>query len=383
MASVQKRTRHGRTRWVARWRDGAGKDRSKTFDSRGEAAAFVHRAEADSRSVRPDIATARATLTVGDWLDTWLDDVIAVRVTAGRLRPRTAAGYESTVRNHIRPAIGQLMLVDVRVADVDRLLDGMMARGSAPATARHIRATLSAALTAAGRADLVDRNVAQLAEPPRVEVPPPSTFSDDELDRILDVAERHRLGSAILFTLLTGRRLSAVVALDWADVHLRDRTYRVVRTTHRIPASAARVATPGVHDGPPKTSASSRLLPLSDAAVALLKTHRKDQAVERLAAEDWIGCDRIWTSTIGTPLEPRQLSLAFTQIRDAAGVVGRSPEGRPRGMHELRRTWTEHKRRAGVPLEDVVRLGGWATPTVMLRHYAASPDDRLRDAANR
>jgi integrase len=383
MASVQKRTRHGRTRWVARWRDGAGRDHSRTFDSRAAAAAFVHRAEADARSVRPEIATARATLTVGSWLDTWLDDVVAIRVTAGRLRPRTAAGYESTVRLHLAPAIGHLLLVDLRVADVDLLLDRLLAAGSAPATARHTRAVLSAALTAAGRADLVDRNVAQLAEPPTITTPPPSTFNDDELDRILAAAEEHRLGTAILFTVLTGRRLSAVVALDWDDVDLRAATYRVVRTTHRIPTSAARVATPGIVDGPPKTQASGRLLPLPDAAVTLLRAHRRAQATERLAAVEWVGCDRIWTSTSGTPLEPRQLSLAFTRIRDAAGVSARSVSGRARGMHELRRTWTEHKRRAGVPLEDVVRLGGWATPTIMLRHYAASPDDRLRDAANR
>lgn len=268
MAWVQKRTRQGRTTWVARWRDGSGSARSMSFERRADAAGHAHRAEEASRRTRPDIATARATLTVGDWLDGWLDDVVAIRVTAGRLRPRTAAGYETAVRLHIAPSVGHLMLVDLRVADVDLLLDRMMASGSAPATARHTRVTLSAALTAAARADLIDRNVAQLAEPPTIETPPPSTFCDDELDRIFEAAEVHRLGSAILFTLLTGRRLSAVVALDWADVNLREATYRVVRTTHRVPASAARVATPGIVDGPPKTSASSRLLPLSDAAVA-------------------------------------------------------------------------------------------------------------------
>jgi hypothetical protein len=68
----------------------SSKDHSRTFETRAGAAAFTHRAEADARSVRLDIATARATPTVGDWLDSWLDDVIAVRVTAGRLRPRTA-----------------------------------------------------------------------------------------------------------------------------------------------------------------------------------------------------------------------------------------------------------------------------------------------------
>ena len=117
MAWVQRKTRSGTTKWVARWRDAAGREHSRSFDKRGEAAAFAHDAETDARSRRPDIATARATLTIKDWLDSWLDEVVATRVRADRLRPRTAAGYETAVRLHIAPVVGHLLLVDQMIAN--------------------------------------------------------------------------------------------------------------------------------------------------------------------------------------------------------------------------------------------------------------------------
>ena len=217
MASVQKRTRGGRTRWVARWRDAAGRDRSKTFDKKSVAVQFAHEAERDDRS-RPDLAELRRTLTVAAWLEQWLDEVVSARVRAGRLAARTAAGYESNVRVHLAPRLGSLMLDDLRVSDVDALMDSILASGKGPATARQARATLSSALTEAGRADLVDRNVARLAKPPAAPRARISTFDDDEYDRITDAAHDHRLGTAIAFGLLTGLRRSELAGPEWAGM---------------------------------------------------------------------------------------------------------------------------------------------------------------------
>ena len=45
----QKRVRSGKTRWVGRYRDPAGRERSKTFDTRREAAAWEHEREREMR----------------------------------------------------------------------------------------------------------------------------------------------------------------------------------------------------------------------------------------------------------------------------------------------------------------------------------------------
>jgi integrase len=50
-------------------------------------------------------------------------------------------------------------------------------------------------------------------------------------------------------------------------------------------------------------------------------------------------------------------------------------------MHELRRTFATRLRDRGVPLEDVQRLGRWASSKMLLEVYSASDDGRLRRAA--
>ncbi len=85
----------------------------------------------------------------------------------------------------------------------------------------------------------------------------------------------------------------------------------------------------------------------------------------------------------------------LSQISDAqypAGICGpMTPErvayeelsdGRARGMHELRRTFATRLRDRGVPLEDVQRLGRWASSKMLLELYSASDGERLRAAAN-
>ena len=45
----QKRVRSGKTRWVGRYRDPAGRERSRTFDTRREAAAWEQEREREMR----------------------------------------------------------------------------------------------------------------------------------------------------------------------------------------------------------------------------------------------------------------------------------------------------------------------------------------------
>ena len=52
-------------------------------------------------------------LTVGEWLDRWLEDAVADTV-----RPVTFAKYEQIVRNHAKPALGRLRLQTLTPAHV-------------------------------------------------------------------------------------------------------------------------------------------------------------------------------------------------------------------------------------------------------------------------
>lgn len=391
MASVRKRTSSdGKVSYQIRFRYADGTATSRTVPRARDRDRFLDRLASyrlDGIPITPELidgtpaAEPAPPLTVGAWLATWLDRQ-AARARAGNLAPKTLAGRESDIRLHLTPALGDVILEDLTVSQVEQLLDQMAADGRAGA-ARAVRLTLSAAYTAAERDGLVDRNPARVAAPPKARPRRISAFDPAEFERIVAACRDHPHGPLYLFAVLTGMRSSELVGLRWDDIDLDAGTYTIRQGRHRIPRRTAKLlGTPGTDvTGDPKSSASGRPTPLSPAAVQLLRRHRTAQAQRQLAASRWVDTGYVFTTPIGTPVDARNAARAFTRLLEDADVPTVTPDGHGRGLHELRRTFVDRLRRAGVPLEDVQGLGRWSTPHVLLQHYAAAADDRLRTAA--
>lgn len=328
------------------------------------------------------VAAASGAVTLEQWCAQWLDDC-AERVRAGTMAPRTAVGYESDVRRHIRPAVGHVRLDRLAPGHVQRMMTGMQAAGLSPRTAAAARGTLSAALSAAVADGLIEVNVARAARPPTRTTRNPSAFSDAEMAKIAAACQQHRLGTAFVFSALTGLRTSELIGLQWAHVDLEQGTYQVVEGLHRIgPRGAAALGLDaGVHASRPKTAGSGDATPLSPAAVEVLGRQRRQQAADQLAAGRWVESGRVFTTTIGTALDADNLRKQWRQLLEDAQVDTHTRSGSGRGLHELRRTFASRLRDRGVPIEDVQRLGRWSSPAMLLAHYRAVDDDRLRRAA--
>lgn len=369
--------------WVAQLPRAVDPKRRKVYGAtQREALTKLAEVRAD---VERGIVVATGTTSLGAWLDEWIAR-IAARVRAGDLAPTTAAGYERAVRLHLTPKLGRVPLRKLTPGQVQTLLNDLQGDGLAPATVRHVRATLSAALSAAMRDELVVRNVARLVELPKLPRRRPSTFTVDEFHRIAAACDDDPLGPLFLFIARTGLRRSEALGLRWSSVDLDAAEFWVIEGLHHVTAGSARaVGTTGLVTGRPKTDASATSLPLSESTTTLLREHRKAQAAERLACPaEWPDAPKdthVFASAVGTGLHPSNVSRAWRKLLDRAEVPARTADGRPRGLHELRRTFATRLRDAGVPLEDVQRLGRWATSKMLLEVYAGSDDDRLRRAA--
>jgi integrase len=78
--------------------------------------------------------------------------------------------------------------------------------GLSSKTIRHLRATLRAALNVAVHDGLIQRNVAALAKPPRLEKKPLHVFDQDEAIRFLSAVKGHRLEALFTVGLSLGLR---------------------------------------------------------------------------------------------------------------------------------------------------------------------------------
>ncbi len=338
------------------------------------------------RDAERGLVTLSENSRLEDYLDQWLD-VVRSRVLGDDLAPSTGVGYERVTRRYLRPRLGRVPLRKLTPGQVEAMFGELKAEGYAPATIRHVRATLSRALSDAMRDELVARNVARLVEPSKLKRRDPSAFTAAEFRRIVETCTVDRIGALFLFTAYCGLRRSEVLGLRWRDINLDEATFQVHEGLHQISGVAARVTDQtGLVAARPKTNASGDALPLSRQAVELLREHRRAQMKERLACPqpwpDEPDDTHVFASLIGTPLHPSNVARAWRRILERAGVPHRTSDGRARGMHELRRTFATRLRDRGVPLEDVQRLGRWASSKMLLALYSASDGERLRHAAD-
>jgi integrase len=87
----------------------------------------------------------------------------------------------------------------------------------------------------------------------------------------------------------------------------------------------------------------------------MLKAHRAKQASERLAlGEAWIDSGFIFTTSFGSPLDPRNLLREFKTVCERAGLGNWH-------LHELRHSAASLMLAMGVPLQVVSEVLGHAS----------------------
>jgi len=158
------KTKDGRWRGIADLDRQDGKRRRKYVSgaTRNEALAALHDAyRAASQGVETD-----GRMTVGKWLDHWLETVVEDRVGSHSTRKK----YEQMVRVHLTPALGKVRL-DKLSSQVDRILKSKADAGLGRSHVGRMRTVLADALKHAERRGLVARNAAALSVMPKTTVP--------------------------------------------------------------------------------------------------------------------------------------------------------------------------------------------------------------------
>lgn len=352
-------------RWVAAHyvlRPDGGRDRRPVYGrTRAEAAAKLVEMIAKTNAGVP---LAVKAWTVEGYGDHWLRDVVAPR-----LRPSTVASYRGTLSLHIVPMLGRYTLRRLSPSDVRRLLSAKTASGLSVRSVQIIHATLRAMLSEAVRDELVERNVAAIVRGPaavREEVRP---WSAEDAGAFLMVAAEDRLHALFAVGVALGLRKGELLGLRWQDVDLGGGLLHVRQ-------SAQRVHGVGMVFGPPKSARSRRDIPLPAYAVRVLRDHRVKQAEERLALGPyWEDTGLVFTSTIGTVIEPRNLARTLDRLIVEAGV-------RRIRFHDLRHTCASLLLAQGVPPRVVMDVLGHSQFSITMDLYSHVMPSALRDAAD-
>jgi integrase len=370
-------------RWEARldlgFVNGKRKAKSLYARTRKEAAVKLRVAETQLAS---GALVLDERLTVAQWLEHWVKNVLSTRVANGALADRTLDSYNDTVRLHLTPGRGRHRLSKLEPAHIDAFIASKRADHSANSL-RIMRSTMRKALQDAQRLGLVPRNVVALSEPVKVSRKVKKWIRLDEARELLDSLLGDRLGALYVLILSLGLRRGEALALAWTDVDLDKRRVHIHRQLKRV---RNQPTADGHYPGgrktrliiaeQPKTDESTATLPLTDRLVELLRRQKIRQKHERLAAgERWSDSGLVFTTPIGTALDPDNLGKSFSDACKRAGLGHRN-------LHQLRHSAASILIAQGLPLVEVSRFLRHTTYGITADIYTHLDEETRRSAAN-
>jgi integrase len=311
-------------------------------------------------------------ITFGDYLlERWLP------TKQSQLRPSTFSSYRNNVITHVIPRIGLIPLQKLQPEDLDTfyahlLRDGRrngVGGGLAPKTVRIIHGIIRKALADAMRKGTVTRNVADLADPPKVRLGGSremTVWSADELREFLAGIEDNDWFVPIFIAANTGMRRGEVLGLTWRNVDL-DAARLVVSQqilSVEYEASVADV----------KTSHSRRTIDLDPRTVAVLKAWRRQQLEQKMSTGRRGNEEFVFTRPDGGPIHPDLFSQSWQRLM-------RDSELRTIRLHDLRHTHATILLKAGVPVKVVSERLGHSSPAFTMTVYQHVLPGMQADAA--
>ena len=282
---------------------------------------------------------AQPGVTVAAWLDSWL---------AGKRRTKRAStvrGYESHIRVHIDPVIGDMPLERLNVGHVEAVLAAVP--GSA-GTRHRVLATLRAALNAAVKQRRITWNPCTGIEVEPENPAEAQRWTPAEAARFLGHLADDPMGLMFRVMVLRGCRRAELCGFRWSFADLDRGVLTVKRTVLQLGGKLYEEATA-------KSKAGDRLVFLDHDTAELLREHRKAQVKARMSAGPaWQDNDLIFCQADGRPWNPDHVSKRFKKLAAQAGVpVIKLHEG---GRH----TGNSLMRDAGVDQEVRMREVGHA-----------------------
>lgn len=303
-------------------------------------------------------------LTVGEYLKRWL-----VEYARPNTAPKTFKRYEQIVRVHLLPTLSAIPLAKLRPLHVQQVYTQVREKGLSARTALHCHRVLREALQHALRWQLIGRNPADSAEPPRPTRYEIAALSPDDAQRLLKTAEGTSYDSLVYLALMTGLRQGELLGLRWQDVGLEASVLHVRQTCQWLSGE-------GFIFRQPKTYRGTRPVALSRATVERLREHRRRQLEQRLAAGPaYEDNDLVFANALGAPVHPTNLRKAWLAIAREAGL------DRLR-FHDLRHAHASLLLQQGVHPKIVSERLGHAGVAITLDLYSHVLPDLQAQAAD-
>lgn len=243
-------------RYDVRYRDPAGKVRTKTFRNKTDAVRYAATVEVDLHKGEWTDPTL-GKVTFADWWDRWWPTTV-------NLRASSRARDESYARNHLLPRFGTTPLAGIDHTAVVAWVADLTASGLAPATVVKAAQIMGKTMSAAVDAGMIRANPTDRVKLPRIERREMRFLTPGEVATLADsIDPRYR--ALVLTGAYCGLRWGEMVGLTRSRVDLLHRRIEVAEIVTEVRGQLVA--------GPPKTRAGHRSVPVPRVVADALEEH--------------------------------------------------------------------------------------------------------------
>ena len=289
-----------------------------------------------------------------EWLMNWLDNYVAPNY-----KPRTCDRYTDMVTQHIIPGLGEYELSALSPFIVQQFITDLTAHGNlknghglAANTVNSIITVIQQSMETAQHLRFVDVYEMNHLKRPKITEKPVVCFTAAEQKKIEQAVRDDKRDKmlGILICLYTGLRLGELMALEWDDIDLQKRALRVTKSCHDGKDANGHICR---ITGTPKTTHSSRVIPLPKQLIPILRDMKKRSNSSLVITDN------------GKIPSVRAYQRSFELLLIKIGI--------PRhGFHSLRHTFATRAIECGMDVKSLSEILGHKNSTVTLNRYVHS-----------
>ena len=309
--------------------------------------------------------TEECRMTLGEWLDKWLDEYMIFTV-----RESTLDSYRCLTENQVKRFIGEKQLSSLTTAELQKFYIKIKNEGRVKPTregsyeladsmVRKIHMMLHEALDTAVSERLIAKNPTIGTTIPKNNYPEKQVLGNEQLETFLEAIKHEEYWCDFFYVeVMTGLRRGEICGLKWSDIDFEDKKLRIER-------SVAVKKGGGVSIGETKTQTGTRNI-FMPPSVAQVLQKRKQTAIT-----EWV------FPAFLNPEQPIHPAAAYRKLK----VILKHAELPMLRFHDLRHTFATHAMKSGVDAKTLSGILGHTNASFTLDTYTHVTSDMQKNAS--
>jgi integrase len=349
---------NGRKVWKAAIKDINGKLRTKNFTKLAEAEDWVAE-QRRARELGENTYATNPKMTVAEFMTGWVESKYSDD------QSNTKRFYTNAIVNHIIPTLGNIKASNLTSKSIEQLLRDMAAQNYGAGTIKAARAALSAAYSDAKRHGDLVRNPVENVKMPNVQSVPTTHIPRADWEKIYIAAMSDPYMHARIEIAGTwGLRPGEALGLKWEDLDVESKTLRIARQIQRVKGKGLIVKS--------VKQKKERAIFISEAAVQILLTHKRYQALQKAS---WVSDEGlIFPNSLGKPLDEKADRNRFKKLTRLAGTPDYE-------LYQLRKT-AFTAMASQTDLKTLMEFSGHTQVSTVMESYVFATTESMKKAVS-